>query len=182
MLRARLRLGAALVGFLIVLTELGFALYCEVSFHRLLDAPRTGIVALSPQPSLYEQIVLHLPNALLALASLIGGVVLYRAIRGRSDWSWNLAVLAPVAAFLVIWKPSVTHVQLVHVDDLIRPWVAPVFWTHLGSGNAALSIGLQIVPYLAAASYVLTAVLALPRREPRNPIEKAVAASGFSAR
>jgi hypothetical protein len=157
--RARIRLGAALVGFLVAVTELSLALYSEVSFPGT-RAQQSTFVPSSPLP---ERVVFHLPAALLALASVVGGVALYCAIRGRSRWSWYAAALAPVAALLVIHKPPVTHGLLpLYVKDAVLPWAAPWYWTHMGVGGAATSLLLQIAMYLAAVTYVLAIILAIP--------------------
>ncbi len=175
MLRAKLRLSAALLGFLVVVTELGLALYSEVSFHRLVNPPKNALSTFSAPLSLPERVVFHLPAALLAMASLIGGVALYRAIRGRSRWSWHAAALTPVAALLVICKPSVTDaLSPLHVKDAVLPWAAPWYWSHMGVGDAALSLGLQKALYLAAAAYVVAIVLAIPRRQRRGRSAAAV--------
>lgn len=151
MLRARVRLGAALTGFLIVLIELGFAVYVLV---WQLHSPLILAIYVSP-------IEIYLPLSLLALASLIGGVALIRVLRGRSHRSLYVAALLPVAVFLSIYSPPMSLDQLARVSTL--PWVAPAFWTQ--AGNPTLSLGLQVGMYVAAAAYVLAIVLALPWRQ-----------------
>jgi hypothetical protein len=167
MLRARLELTAALLGFLILLTEFGCALYCVVSTHR---GPRfpSGSISLGPL-SRSMNVGFHYPTALLGLACLIGGVVLYRAFRGRWTWSGNLAALSPLAAFLVSYRPPVS-VDIYLSDMLTLPYGAPLLWTRL-EGGAPASIALQIVLYVAAAAYALAIVLALPHRDgPRQEV------------
>ena len=88
---------------------------------------------------------------------------LYRAVRGRSRWSWHAAGLAALAAFLLIYRPPMSLGQMAHGINSTLPWVAPAFWSQ--GGNAALSLGLQVAVYLAAAACVLAIVLALPRRQ-----------------
>lgn len=182
MLRSRLRLGAALVGFLVVLGELGCAIYSEVSLHGF----QAGSDVLFLSLSFPEQVVRHLPTGLLALASVIGAVVVYRAFRGRSHWSWFAAALAPVAALLVIYRPSVTHALWpLHVNDAVLPWAAPFWWAHpkpgsMVVGNTAEILGLQIAAYLAAAVYILAMVLAMPLRQPTRHDVKTVKAHGPS--
>lgn len=180
MLRARLRLGAILVGFLVVLGELGCAIYSEVSLQGF-RAQQSAFVVPPPFP---ERVVAHLPTALLALAGVLGAVVVYRAIRGRSHWSWFAAALAPVASLLVIYRPSVTWALLpLHTRVAVLPWAAPFWWAHpkAGSmvvGNTTEILGLQIAAYLAAAAYVLAIVLVLPRRRSSARIAAGVPARG----
>lgn len=178
MLHVRLRRSAALVGFSIILMEFGFSLYNVVWVHRYWHSLRGGTALEHLSPS--QNIIFHLPAALLALASLLGGVVLYRATRDRSRWSWYAAVLAPLAAFLVIYKPPLTYLWSFDANQVILPWVAPLIWTR-GSGNVAVSIGLQIAPYLAAVAYILAIALVMPHRRPSEGIRVAVPTRGSSA-
>jgi hypothetical protein len=161
--RARLKLGAALVGFLVLVTEFLLALDGVVSFGggnpRVTPLPPAFLL-----PSPGARIVFYLPAILLGLASLLGGVALHRTARGRSRWSWYVAALAPVVAFLALYKPPISHAQLPLVGYANLPWVA----ISRNSWNMALSLGLQIAVYVAAAAYVLAIVLALPRGQPRK--------------
>ena len=54
MLRAKLGL-CAIIGFLIVVTELSLALYSEVSFHRLVNPPKNALSTFST-PSLFPSV------------------------------------------------------------------------------------------------------------------------------
>lgn len=77
MLRARLRLGAAIIGFLVVLAEFGCALYSIIDAHLRMQALlRSGFIPSFPVPVSPE--AKYLPDLLLGLASLTGGLVLYK--------------------------------------------------------------------------------------------------------
>lgn len=165
-LRTRLKLAAAFAGFAVVVTELDFALHSIVSFYELEHPHNVGFVILLPRPSLAERLVFYLPAVLLALAGFLGGVALYRAIQGRSRWSWYAAALAPVVALLLVYKPPLSHAQLLHVSDAVLPWAAGSW----NSWNSTLALGLQAALYLAAAAYLLATVLAVPRGRRRRQI------------
>ena len=164
LLRSRLGLSAALVGFVLIVTEFGFAVYGLIWTYQWMHAPLTDLGYVSP-------VRIYLPASLLTLASLIIGFALYRAVRGRSRRSWHAAGLAPLAAFLLIYRPPMSLGQMAHGINSTLPWVAPAFWSQ--GGNAALSLGLQVAVYLAAAAYVLAIVLAIPRRQAERQGEAA---------
>jgi hypothetical protein len=123
MLRARLGLGAALLGFLILLTELGFGVYAIVWRHLLAQAlMRSGLsVAVSTDSAIDK----YLLDSLLACAGISAGIVLYRAIQGRSSWTWNVAALSPVISIIVIGLPPVSHSQITGRGTLTLSWMAP---------------------------------------------------------
>ena len=160
MLRARVRLGAALAGFALIVTQLDFALHALIPFE-LRGLHSAGGQFVFPVPSLAERLVFCLPAALLALASLLGGVALYRTIHHRSHWSSYAAALAPMAAFLALYTPPVSHAWLLLVKDLHPPW-STIFW------NGSLSLGLPVAAYAAAAVYVLAICLAVSQRQRRG--------------
>jgi hypothetical protein len=166
MLRAKLGLEAALLGFWLLLMEFGFALYGEFSFHRLANS--THMLVFSAGWSLPERVIFHLPVALLALASLICGIAVYRAIQGGPSWIGYVAALSPLAAFLVIYKPPVSHSQFILVKEALLPWAAPIYWTDQISAQAGLRLVLQIAMYVAAVALALAVVLAFTRRHARG--------------
>lgn len=160
MLRARLGMEAALLGFWLLLMEFGFALYGEFSFHRLANS--THMLVFSVGRSSPERVIVHLPVALLAMASLICAVAVSRSIQGRPSWVGYVAALSPLAAFLVIYKPPVSHYQFIfHVKEVVLPWAAPVYWTDQIGAHPGLRLGLQIALYVAAAALALAVVLTL---------------------
>ncbi len=158
MLRARLGLGAALLGFWIVLMELGFTAYGFIWIYRLIHNPAVFI-------GLIPTVALYLPGFILALGCLLGGVALYQAVRGRSHWSWYAAALAPVVAILVIYRPGLGISGFDGFHATV-PWMAPMYWGR--EGNIAFSVGLQVAMYVAAAALGLAVVLALPSGHARG--------------
>ena len=179
LLRARLGLGAAFVAFAIIATELDFALHSIVSFHELVSSPSPRSFVLFAPFNLSEHLVFYLPVALIALATVVGGVSLYRAIQGRSSRSWFATALVPVAAVLVIYRPPVSYVQMLHVRDALLPWAAPMIWSC--GWNMALSLALQIAMYLAAAAYIVAIVLASPQRTTGRQSAALLSVNGPSA-
>ena len=159
-LRSRLGLGAAFIGFAIIVTELDFALRSAASLHWWTNSqhPIFNLPAVRP---LSERMVYYLPAILLALASVFGCIALYRSVQRRAHWSWYAASLAPVLALLFIYHPPLTHAQVLHVSEAVLPWAVGMIG---GGWNSALSQGLQIALYLAAAALVLAIALAIPRR------------------
>ena len=105
MSRAKLQLGFLVVGLVLLLTEFGFAAYGSIRLFALIHAgPPAGVIGHTfPAPE--SPFVLYRPVALLGLASLIGAVALWRALRGRLKWAWCAATLSPVVALLAIYRP-----------------------------------------------------------------------------
>jgi hypothetical protein len=153
MLRARLGLGAALLGFWILVAELGFTAYSFISIYRLIHNPFLFIVHI-------PAIALYLPGSILALGSLLGGVALGLGVRGHTHWSWYAATLTPIIALLAIYRPSLGASGF-NTFQATVPWMAPLYWGR--EGNIAVSIGLQIALCVAPAAFALAAALALPR-------------------
>ena len=172
LLRSRLGLSAALVGFVLIVTEFGFAVYGLIWTYHWMHAPLTDLGYVSP-------VRIYLPASLLTLASLIIGFALYRAVRGRSRRSWHAAGLAALAAFLLIYRPPMSLGQMARGINSTLPWVAPAFWSQ--GGNAALSLGLQVAVYLAAAAYIVAIVLATPQRRTGRQSAALLPANGPSA-
>jgi hypothetical protein len=160
MTRARVRLGAASIGFCLILVELGFAAY---SAAWVLGPPPPNVLGTtySDHPSWAALI----PSMLLLLASVTGGITLYRAIaRGRSRWTWYVAALAPTAAVLAAYRPQLGVFKL-RVEESGLPWASP-----LGAEHSALVYGLQLGLYVAIAAFVVATVLSVPGRRTRSAI------------
>ena len=168
--RRRLVLRARLYGYLLagglvlVLTEFGFAVYSSVELYKFIHGgPRPGI--LGSFPVYVSPLVLYRPAALLALASVIGGVALWRAFRGSSTWAWCLAAVSPMVALLGIYRPPNSVGLMLHVNDAGLPWAAPIWWGNLT--GSPLSFALQIIAYVVVVVYlaaILTAARGVRRR------------------
>lgn len=158
MLRRRLALDAALLGFWILVTELGLTAYAFIWMYRLIHNP---LVFIGHIPT----IALYLPGSLLALGCLLGGVALGLGVRGHMHWSWYAATLAPAVALLAIYRPLLGSSDFDGFEVTV-PWLAPMYWGR--EGNVAISIGLQIALYIAAAALAVAVVLALPSRHARG--------------
>jgi hypothetical protein len=163
-LRARLYRYLLAAGLVLVLTEFGFALYSSVELYKFIHGgPRPGIlrtffVYVSP-------LVLYRPAALLALASVIGGLALWRALRGSSTWAWCLAAASPMVALLGIYRPPNSVGFMLHVSDAGLPWAAPIWWGKVT--GSPLSFALQIIAYIVVMVYlaaILTAARGVRRR------------------
>jgi len=155
MTRARVRLGAASVGLFVILVELGFALYNVAWIHGWMHPPGMGTVVGPLTPSFYR------PVMLLGVAAVIGAVALYRATRDGAEWSWHASTLAPVAIFLVIYGPPVSHADLERVmflQNAALPWTSPLIWK-----MSTFAVTLQIALYVAAAAFIIAAALAALR-------------------
>jgi hypothetical protein len=157
-IRVRLRLGAVALGLLVVVTEFGFALYNVAAVHEWNEPRGLGTLGVSLTASFYR------PAALLGLATVIGGVALHRATSSRLGWRWHAAVLAPVAVFLVLYRPAVSHLdhRVFQVVDAGLPWTGLLLWR-----MNALALALQIALYVVAASYVTATGLAALLRKPK---------------
>lgn len=136
---------------------IGFALYSVASIHQWMQPRGIGTGPVSLTPSFYRPVVL------LGVATVIGAVALYRATREGAEWSWYAAALAPVAVFLVLYRPPVSHVdgRVLQVHDAGLPWTGPAIW-----GTSALALALQIALYVAAAAYITAMALAVLRGKP----------------
>lgn len=156
MVRARLGLGAVAVSLLVVVAEFGFALYSAASIQKWIQPRGFGTLPVSLTPSFYGPVIL------LGLASIIGTVALHRSARNRPGWRWHVAALAPVAVFLALYRPPVSHVddRVLQMHDAGLPWTGPAIWSTSG-----LALTLQIALDVAAASYVTALVLAVLRRK-----------------
>lgn len=156
MLRARLELTAAFVGFSILPVEFGFTAYATLSTYRAFRDPAS--LALRGYIPPVNQ---YLPILLLALATLIGGVALYRAVsRQRTHWTSYAAALSPLVAFLVAYRP------LLHgIYSTTLPWLAPAWWNI--AGNDLLSLALKVAAYLPVIAYVVAMIAARERRAAR---------------
>ncbi len=149
MARARVEMAAAFVGFLILLVEFVFTAYATLSSYRTFHDPLSlAFHAYIPPVNQY------LPIFLLALATLIGGVALYRSgSRRRAHWTWYVAVLSPLIAFLVVYRPLMDGVY-----STTLPWLAPDWWNVVG--NAPFSVALEAAAYLPAVAYVVAMIAA----------------------
>jgi len=152
-------------GLVLVLTEFGFALYSSVELYKFVHGgPRPGI-HLNAFPAYVSPLVLYRPVALLAVASVIGGLALWRALRGSSTWAWCLAAISPMVALLGIYRPPNSVGFMLHVNDAGLPWAAPI-WRGNVTGSS-LSLALQIIAYVVVVVYlaaILTATKGARRR------------------
>jgi hypothetical protein len=149
MLRARVRLGLLTTGLVILLVEFGFALYSSVHLYLQMQMIHTFQTS-------GLRIVGHLPAALLALATVIGGVAVWRAWRGRFHRTSCFAALTPVVALLAGYPSSISPGVLLHVRAAGLPWAAPIWWK--GRQTGLPSLLLIIALYLAALLYLAEAL------------------------
>ena len=173
-MRTRVRLGLFLAGFAILLVEVASALYCSVRIYLQMRGTFTV-------ESTRLLVKAHLPAALLALATILAAVVVWQAVRLGVQRRACIAVLAPLAALLVGYSPSLAPEGLFHLSYAGVPWAAPIWWGIHGDPRVLA------VPFLVGIAatmgiYCAAIVVGIRRRGGNRQIDGAGKRAGTAVR